>query len=242
MSGFFYNLGRKVGPKVRKAQWIWQSVTGSQTEAIKIENQVGRDLAQEVRKQLKPEQVPEIEQKITKIGSRLSACVVNKSRTFSFELVNGAEPNAFALPGGFIFMNLALVKLCDANTDEMAFILSHEMAHVIRGHAMNRIISNSAITAASRVVRTRGVISKWIQKAGVEFLESGYSQDMESEADKLGVHLMDAADYNPKASIDLLQRLANLVVPEKDLSLGNYFSTHPSFDERIRTIKNMFRD
>ena len=242
MSGFFYNLGRKVGPKVRKAQWVWQSITGGEAAAIKTENQVGRDLAQEVRKRLKPEQVPEIEQQVSQIGFRLSACVVNRSRTFNFELVDGAEPNAFALPGGFIFINMALIKLCDANTDELAFIIAHEMAHVIRGHAMNRIISNSAIKAASRAIRVRGAVSGWVQKVGIKFLESTYSQSMESEADKLAVHLMNAADYNPKASIDLLDRLASLVVPEKELSLGNYFSTHPAFEERIGLIKDMLND
>ena len=61
MSKLFYNLGRKVGPKVRKARWIWQSMTGTEADAIKAENDVGRDLAHEIRLQLKPDPQPEIE-------------------------------------------------------------------------------------------------------------------------------------------------------------------------------------
>ncbi|GAF70269.1 unnamed protein product, partial [marine sediment metagenome] len=52
MSGLFYNLGRKVGPRVRKVKWFWQSMTGSEADAIKVEHEVGLDLAREIRRQL----------------------------------------------------------------------------------------------------------------------------------------------------------------------------------------------
>ena len=130
MSGLFYNLGRMVGPKVRKAKWIWQSVTGSEADAIKVEHDVGQDLACEIRHRLELDQNPQTAQLLNETGRRLSACVVNKSRRFSFEAVNGAEPNAFALPGGFIFVTGSLVELCQWNQSEVAFILGHEMGHV----------------------------------------------------------------------------------------------------------------
>ncbi len=50
MSGLFYNLGRKLGPKVRKAKWLWQSVTGTEADAIRVEHEVGRDLAREIKR------------------------------------------------------------------------------------------------------------------------------------------------------------------------------------------------
>ena len=52
MSGLFYNLGRKVGPKVRKVKWFWQSIAGTEADTIKVEYQVGQDLAREIRCQL----------------------------------------------------------------------------------------------------------------------------------------------------------------------------------------------
>lgn len=239
MSKLFYNLGRKVGPKVRKAKWIWQSMTGTEADAIKVENDVGRDLAHEIRLQLKPDPQPEIEHLLNQIGPRLAACVANRFRTFSFETVQGAEPNAFALPGGFIFVTRSLVELCRRNQDEVAFILGHEMAHVIRGHAMDRIISNSAISAAARITPTRGLFSAWLQKVGVQFLESAYSQDLESEADKLGVHLAAAAKYDPHASTQLLSRLAKLSRPPDQFNLGTYFSSHPAYKVRIQTLNRL---
>ena len=101
---------------------------------------------------------------------------------------------------------------------------------------MKRIISNSAINLASQAVSIRGQLAGWIQKVGVQFLESAYSQEMESQADQLGVRLTFAAGYNPEGAVRLFGRLAKLNLSEKQFELGSYFSSHPSFDVRIRNI------
>ena len=144
MSGLFYNLGRRVGPHVRKAKWIWQSMTGSEAEAMKAEHEVGQDLARQIRRELGPDTEQRTVQMVNEVGFRLAGCVANKLRRFSFEAVEGGEPNAFALPGGFVFVTRSIVELCEWNEAEVAFILGHEMSHVIRGHAMDRIIGNCA--------------------------------------------------------------------------------------------------
>ena len=241
MNRLFYNLGRMVGPKVRKAKWIWQSMVGSEADAIKVEHDVGRDLAREVRHQLGLDRKPQIRQMLNEVGPRLAACVANKSRTFNLEAVEGTEPNAFALPGGFIFVTGSLVELCQWNRDEIAFILAHEMGHVIRGHAMSRIVRNSAIAAASQAAPVRGLVTGWLRRVGVQFLESAYSQDLESEADKLGVRLTAAAGYDPHAAVQLLGRLAKLKSPASQLDLGSYFSSHPAFNVRIHNINRLLQ-
>lgn len=236
MSKLFYNLGKKVGPQFRKAKWVWQSMTGTEADALKVEHEVGRDLAHEVRSQLGRGGDSQIEQMLNDTGRRLSLCVANKLRVFSFETVEGGEPNAFALPGGFVFVTESLVELCERDENEVAFILGHEMAHVIKGHAMSRIISNSAIAAASRAAPIRGAVSGWLRKVGVQFLESTYSQELESQADQLGVRLMRAAGYDPRASVRLFQRLARLKSARDEFDFGSYFSSHPPFDVRIESI------
>ena len=241
MSGLFYNLGRKVGPKIRRAKWFWQSIAGTEADAIKVEHEVGLDLAREIRRQLELAQKPQAAQMLNETGHRLIACVANKSRKFSFETVKGTEPNAFALPGGFIFVTGSLLELCQWNRDEIAFILAHEMSHVIRGHAMSRIISNSAIATASRAAPIRGVLAGWLRKVGVQFLESAYSQDLEFEADKLGVRLVAAAGYDPGACVQLLSRLAKLSQPAGQFDLGSYFSSHPPFKTRIQNLNHLLR-
>jgi predicted Zn-dependent protease len=236
MRGFFYNLGRKAGPRFRKAKWFWQSMTGTEADAIKVENDVGRDLAHEVRLQLRSDPQPRTDQMLSEIGSRLAGCVANRFRTFSFEAIQGPEPNAFALPGGFIFLTDSIVELCERNADELAFILGHEMGHVIRGHAMHRIMANSAIAVASRGAPVSGILSGWLQSVGIQFLETAYSRDLESEADRLGVRLVATARYEARASIKLLSRLEQISRPAGQFDLGSYFSTHPAFENRIRQI------
>jgi predicted Zn-dependent protease len=216
-------------------------MTGSEADTIQAEHDLGQDLAREIRCQLGPNREPETDRLLNEIGSRLAACVANKLRTFSFETVEGTEPNAFAVPGGFLFVTRPLIELCRWNQDEIAFIIGHEMGHVIRGHAIDRIISNSAIAAASRAAPVRGALTGWLRKVGIEFLENAYSRDLELEADELGVRLAAAAQYDPGASIGLFERLAEASTKADQFNLGSYFSTHPAFGIRIDNINRLLR-
>jgi len=229
------------GPKVRKVKWIWHSITASEADSIKAELQVGQDLAREIREQLKLDTEPRAEQILNKVAPVLALGVKNKLRTFRVEVVEGTEPNAFALPGGFIFVTRSLLELCDWNQDEIAFILGHEMGHVIRGHAMDRIIANSAIAVGARNAPIRGPLASWLGKVGIKFLESTYSQDMELEADTLGARLAAVAGYDPHAPIQLLSRLRQLKLPAKRSGPGDYFCSHPTFDIRIQNIDRLLR-
>jgi Zn-dependent protease with chaperone function len=239
MGGLFYNLGRTVGPHIRRARWIWQSVAGTEADAIKLENDVGRDLAGQVRRQLQPDPQSDTEEILNGVGLRLGRCVANRFRTFNFEAVQGPEPNAFALPGGFIFVTRSLVELCERQEDEIAFILGHEMGHIVRGHAMQRLISSSAISAVSRAVAIHGALSRWLQKVGVQFLESTYSQQLEFEADRFGARLAASAGYDGHASLRLLARLEKLSRSPDMLNLGSYFSSHPDYQVRINNISRI---
>lgn len=238
MGNFFYNLGKMASPHVRKARWMWQSATGTEADAIAVENEVGQDLATEIRRQLQPDPEPETTQLLGQVSNKLLPCVVNKLRRFSFEIVKNGTPNAFALPGGYIFVTRAMLELCECNEDEIAFILGHEMAHVIRGHAIDRIINNSAISIASKAVPIHGLFAQWLQKTGIKFLESAYSQDFELEADSLGARLVEVGGYDPNAPVRLLSRLAALNRPPGQSKLSIYFSTHPSTTLRIQNIKH----
>jgi beta-barrel assembly-enhancing protease len=241
MSGFFYNLGKMVGPHERKAKWAWLSATGTEAETIKVEYEVGCDLTKEIRRQLTPDPDPRAVQVLTEIGSKLSARIANQLHRFTFEAVKNGPPNAFALPGGFVFVTRALLELCEWNQDEVAFILAHEMSHVIRGHAMDRIVSNSAIAIGTRASPIRGVLGSCLQKVGVTFLQSAYSQDTERESDTLGVLLADAAGYDGRAAIQLLTRLAELRNPQGQSDLSVYFSSHPAFEQRSQNILNVLK-
>ncbi len=236
VGSLFYNLGKKAGPGVRKAKWLWGSMTASESEIVRLEHEVGRDLAGEARTQLQLDADAVVEQALGEIGVRLAQCVANKRRSFHFEAFAAGEPNAFALPGGFVFVSRSIVDLCQGR-DELAFVLGHEMGHIISGHAIERIMTNSAVSVASRTTVVRGVLGGWLRRVGVQFLETAYSRDRELEADRLGVRLARAAGYDPEGSIRLLGRLAELKSATGQEGLGEYFSTHPTFELRIDGIR-----
>lgn len=237
----FYNLGRKVGPKVRKAQWMWASFAGTEAEAIRLEHGVGVDLAEEAARQLALDPDPRTRCALGEVGRRLAACVANKQRSFHFDAFAAGEPNAFALPGGFIFVSRSILDLCRWDQSEMAFILGHEMAHVIRGHAIERIVTNTAVAAASRAAPVRGALGGWLKTVGIQYLQTAYSRDHELEADRLGVRLLMAGGFDPEGAVRLLARLANLKRSAEPASLGEYFSTHPTSEVRIQSIRGFLQ-
>ncbi len=237
----FYNLGKKIAPSARKAKWLWASVTGTESEIVQLEHDVGIDLAQEAREQVRFDADPDVNETLEAIGSRLAQKVVNKQRSFHFEPFLADDPNAFALPGGFVFVSRPIIALCHDSRDELAFVLAHEMGHIISGHAIERIVTNSAVSVASRAAPVRGLLGGWLRRVGVQFLETAYSRDRELEADRLGVRLTAAAGYDPDASIRLLGRLAEMKTSSGPVDLGKYFATHPTFDLRIRSIRQFLR-
>lgn len=237
----FYNLGRKIGPKVRKARWMWESFTGTEADAIRMEHGVGLDLAHEARRVLAMDPDPQTARVLEESGHRLSACVASRLRSFRFDAFQGGQPNAFALPGGFIFVSRPILELCQWDNDQIAFILAHEMAHVIRRHAIERIVTNSAISVAARAAPVSGALGAWLHSVGLRFLETAYSRDQELEADKLGVRLAMAAGYRPEASVELFSRLAELNKAIDPAVLGEYFSTHPNSEVRIKSIRHFLQ-
>jgi len=232
----FYHLGRQVGPKLRKARWLWASAAGTEADTIRLEQGVGLDLAREARQQLQMDTDPRTRAVLDEIGPRLAARVTNKLRAFCFEAFLCGEPNAFALPGGYVFIGRPILDLCDWNEHEVAFILGHEMGHVLKGHAIDRIMTNSAIAAAAKAP-IRSPLGVWLRNVGVRFLETAYSRDNELEADRLGVRLAAAGGYDPQGAIRLLGRLGQLHESPDPLTLGEYFSTHPTAEVRIQAIR-----
>jgi predicted Zn-dependent protease len=241
LGGLFYHLGRKMGPKIRKAQWMWTSLAGTEAEAIRLERGVGLDLAEEARQQLPLDEDPRTRQALDEVGRRLVARVANRQRSFHFDAFAAGEPNAFALPGGFIFVSRSLLELCRWDPSEMAFILGHEMGHVIRGHAIERIVANTAVTVASRAAPVRGALGGWLKTVGVQYLQTAYSRDHELEADRLGLRLARAAGYEPQGALRLLARLADLRKSAESSSLGEYFSTHPTPEIRIQSLRRFLQ-
>jgi beta-barrel assembly-enhancing protease len=233
MGGFFFNLGRSVGTGLRKGKWFWQALAGSEDEALRAEFEVGRDLAWGLLRQLPADTDPAAVRLLDDLGGRLSSCVRDRRRRFCLCPVKAPEINAFALPGGFLFVSRPLLELCGWDRDEVAFILGHEMGHVLYGHAMERIMQGWMLDAAGRVMPVRGVAGAWLLQQASELVHKAYSRDQELEADALGARLARAAGFDARAALRLLGRLPP-AGPEAPLA--EYFATHPPVAERLAQL------
>jgi len=236
MGDLFSNLGRLAGRTLRKGKWIYQSLAGDDAEAIQAEYEAGLDIARETRRQLKVDPDPRSQQVLNELGGRLTERVSSRRRKFAFCAVLSPEINAFALPGGFIFITRALMESCGADRDALAFILAHEMAHVVRGHPIERLIMGTLISAAAHARPAAGWLGAVIKSAGTRFIQSAYSRDQELDADLLGVRLLRSAGFDAEAAVRMLTRLKE-DRPAEAATLDKYFSTHPPLDKRIRNIR-----
>ena len=235
----FYRLGRIAGKQFNKARWLWQSVAGSEAEAIRAEYGVGRDMAAVMLEETPRDPDRTNQALVDEVGERLAAAVRNRLHRFEMHVVQTQHPTALALPGGFIFVGRSLMDLCDRDKHEVAFVVAHEMAHVIRRHAIERLLKQKIMSAAAMASPGRGALAVWIRQVGVQWLERAYSREQEYEADELGLRLSRAAGFDPAGAIRALTRLGELERPRAPIGLDAYLSTHPPVEERVRRLRSV---
>lgn len=241
MPGLFYNLGRMLGPKVRKAGWVWHSVTGSEADAIQAEQAVGRDMAAQVCAESGVDRSGRTSSEVQAIGKRLASRLTDRRRTFHLDVLLSPEVNAFALPGGFIFITRPLAELLASDEHEWAFVIGHEMAHIVRGHAVDRILNDSALKMASRLsIASRAMRSKAV-RIGLDLMTKAYSQEQELEADAFAARLARSASVDPAGGLRVMEKLRRAGDGSGDSFLGEYFSSHPSFEMRTSALRQQIR-
>lgn len=227
-----HQLGRQARKPYRQARWLWSWATGTEEESIRAEHDYGRECAREFTRQFRGDVSPRDRDLVAAVGSRLVQAVDDPRRTFEFTVVDSSTANAYALPGGFVFITRSLLKLSEHDRNAVAFFLGHEIAHIIQGHAKDQLTAKTLLNAVSARLSGSGLLLRQI-------LDKGYSRALEQEADLEAVRLAKAAGFDAHASIRALERLGR-IAPDNS-GLAEYFSTHPSFKERIKDLEKMVR-
>jgi predicted Zn-dependent protease len=173
----------------------------------------------------------------------------NARGDFTVTLLNSPVNNAFAIPGGYIYVTRQLVALMN-NEAELAGVLGHEVAHVAAQHSRKRqkaATRNSILGVLGTVLSsvflgngTAGQLGQQIFSQGSQMLTLGYSRGQETEADNLGIAYLKKANYDPKAMATVLQSLASQNALEARLqgtstSIPTWASTHPDPAARVRS-------
>jgi beta-barrel assembly-enhancing protease len=225
-------LGNWAGSQSRKpfrqAKWMWSWFAGSEAESLQAERDYGRECAREFAKQFSGGASPAGQQLVAAVGSRLADAVKDRRREFHFQVAPSPILNAYALPGGFVFITDSLLNLCGHDRDETAFLLAHEMGHVLRGHAKDQMTASALLNAVSARLPAAGQMLRQI-------VGKGYSRELELEADREAVRLAAAAGFDPRAALGALRRLAQ--VSPGNSGLAEYLSTHPPWSERVRELE-----
>jgi len=209
--------------------------------SIPKEIALGKQLALEVRRQSKLVDDGIIGEYVNRIGQNI---VRNSDATipFTFEVVEGEQLNAFALPGGFIFVYTGLIEAAETEA-ELAGAMAHEIAHVTARHMTRQATRGQIANFATLPMILLGGWTGYAVRQGASaaiplgFLH--FDRGFESEADMLGIQYMYKAGYDPSASIDLFERMLSLEKRNPGI-IAKVFSTHPMVGDRItRTQKNI---
>jgi len=209
--------------------------------SIEKEIALGKQLAEEVRRQSKLLDYPTIGEYVNRLGQNL---VRNSDATipFTFEVVEGDQLNAFALPGGFVFVFTGLIEAAETEA-ELAGAMAHEIAHVAARHITRQETRGKITELASLPLILMGgwtgAIARQGAGIGIPLGFLSFSRGFESEADMLGLQYMYKAGYDPTASIDLFERMLSLE-KRKPGTIAKVFNTHPMTEDRIlKTQKNI---
>lgn len=207
--------------------------------------QLGQEAAQQVRKQYQVVDNRFLQDYLKRVGERLAATpeAAQSGFQFTFTLVNDPSINAFALPGGPMFVHTGLLKAVD-NEAQLAGVMGHEMSHVILRHGTNQaskanLLQIPAMLAGAMV--GNGSLLGQLAEAGIGFGFNSvllkFSRTDESQADRLGSHLMSEAGYNPIEMARFFEKLNG----EAGSRAPEFLSDHPNPGNREKAIEDEIR-
>lgn len=160
-----------------------------------------------------------------------------------FGVIDSGDINAFAVPGGYIFVTRGLYQLLD-NEAQLAGVLAHEVAHVVRKHHYRIIQQAKVVDFGSRLLTQKaGQDNQLVQKligSGAEIVARGLDKNAEYEADRMGVVLTARAGYDQYAFVEVLQQMGHY--SKEDDSVKLLFKTHPQPDDRLKHLDESIGD
>lgn len=207
------------------------------------EVELGRAAADEMEKELELVTDEAVTAYVSELGQTLAQHSDRSHLTYTFKVVNSGEINAFALPGGFIYVNRGLIAAADTET-ELAGVLGHEIGHVVARHGAEQAQRASIANLGLSVLGSIFGGGKGAQIGGMaaELVTAGtfmkFSRDAEREADRLGAENVASAGHDPRGMVTFFEKLAAL----RDGNAGGverFFASHPSPEERVSNVQDL---
>ncbi|MCX5711513.1 MAG: M48 family metallopeptidase, partial [Candidatus Omnitrophica bacterium] len=199
---------------------------------------IGKDMDKELRQNLSISHDAIMQNRLDSIGCKMAAVSDRQDLSYAFRLVDDKELNAFAIPGGFIFVNTGLMQA--ANDDELACVLGHEIGHVAARHAAKSIQANLGYQILAGVaIGATGGQSLGTALDSIYALGSlKYSRADETFADKLSVRYSMRAGYNPYGMATFLEKLYYEERDHNGSYTAAFLRSHPDVGQRIKAVVN----
>ena len=211
------------------------TVTACASVSTEQEVQLGSQYANEINSQIPLVRDATVNRLINTMGDQI-ARYGKRGINYTFYVVNADAVNAFAVPGGYVYVNRGLIERT-ANWAELAGVLAHEIGHVEERHGVEQMErmqnANLGLNLAYVLLgRTPGGVEQAAIQVGGSAVFARYSRDAENEADRVAIPLMLSARVNPNGLTTMFNRLMT-EQQRSPSSVEQWFSTHPTTNERI---------
>jgi Zn-dependent protease with chaperone function len=209
----------------------------------KDEIELGRHAAGQIEKDLRLIEDAAITKYISELGQALVVRSGRKDIAYTFKVVNSPEINAFALPGGFIYVNRGLIETAETQ-NELAGVLGHEIGHVVARHGAEQAARSGLVQSGLGILGGllgRGNAST-IGQTAAQMVASGvfmkFGREAERQADQLGARMLYDAQFRPQGMVSFFERLAGLEKTQPNV-VQKFFSSHPSPAERSHNVSEL---
>ena len=203
--------------------------------SIEEEWQMGAQLSQEVAKQVRFNNDPAVNNYVRNMGMRIvqQAAPPFNQLPWQFHVVQDPAINAFAIPGGHVYVNTGLIENSD-NASELAGVMAHEIAHVLARHSTEQLSRQYGLSVIAGAVlgQNPGALAQIAAQIAAGGAMAKFSREAEREADEIGIQAMAAAGYNPMGMATMFEELMEHSKGQPG-RVEQFFSTHPLTAERV---------
>lgn len=221
------------------AAWLGSAATSLMVRSLvarippEMEQKLGDALVEELQVELTFVDDTNRVAQLAALAEPLTKAASGGKTEFKFHLLEDADPNAFALPGGHVFVNTGLLKLAD-RPEEVLGAIAHEVAHVTEKHGFRKAISAAGPILIFRIFLGGGVLA-----GGSDLLvRQSFSQEYETEADDTGWRLLVAANVDPRGLTEILRKFEGYEAKRKHGPvMPRAFSSHPALEKRIARLE-----